>query len=641
MTKLELCNLVLSKNIETPYYYIYNNETSVVYFKHKKASGLSNNRSIILNVQKTWNPMLFTKQLLVCGENANYEAGTIEIADNVSNDLIIPINEKENIILRSMDDTDYRKAADTDRCEIFAEGMKKAKPIQFPYSTFYQVTELDNIPAISIMFAHFYYKHGNTNGTVNENSISSIVNEACDIIDSILLPECTDTEGFENEKFILHECDSKTQQMSVEYINCNTAKFNVTRAVSCSSIPHLNYKGIIILSITSLSILIETFLAIFIIIYRRDQCVHVSGYKFLIFLIGSTIILNSSVFVWVGEPGKVKCIAKIWLIALGMTCFISSYSIKSQTIISIYNNKKMLKNVTGFKYYLFYLVLIICQIILLFIWSFTNKGVEKKLTYVRELGYYYKDLCSTGNEYLLLFVFSFDFSLLSLSIIVSYRGRNIPAQFNYSKKIFLTAIISTFLLLACYLMVTYNFDSTQPSFFILLVITIISLIICIIFVGPKIATILNLDTDDGNRLSVLVVDSSKRTCTMTSDVDGGGNNSSENGYIARKYNQPLRNNSLLSPKADDLGHHRNSLDNTGSYQGKPKGSYLTSEDKISSLDEAIDRRLSTDQHNKNIANNNQNKNSNLSIDPTLNPKNNQQKEKSNDSMPTTNNNPNI
>jgi len=128
---------------------------------------------------------------------------------------------------------------------------------------------------------------------------------------------------------------------------------------------------------------------------------------------------------------------------------------------------------------------------------------------------------------------------------------------------------------------------------------------------------------------------------MTSDVDGGGNNSSENGYIARKYNQPLRNNSLLSPKADDLGHHRNSLDNTGSYQGKPKGSYLTSEDKISSLDEAIDRRLSTDQHNKNIANNNQNKNSNLSIDPTLNPKNNQQKEKSNDSMPTTNNNPNI
>jgi len=91
----------------------------------------------------------------------------------------------------------------------------------------------------------------------------------------------------------------------------------------------------------------------------------------------------------------------------------------------------MLKNVNGFKYYIFYLAILICQIILLFIWSFTNKGVEKELTYVKELGYYYKELCSTGNEYLLLFVFSFDFSLLSLSIIVSYRGRNSMLFFNY------------------------------------------------------------------------------------------------------------------------------------------------------------------------------------------------------------------
>jgi len=501
-SKLELCNLSLSKDGVFPYYFAYENTTQVAYFRHK---GESPNRYIEIDTQKTLNPNIIKRSNYTCNAKASYFNSTIAIAGN--NDILVPINEKETILFKSMDDTNY-SIDETDNCLIYEDTMRKAKPMQFPYNNFNEMSVLDEKLVITQMFARLYYSQN----TTSKPSFDAIINECCDIIDHYLLPKCNEQDGFQYE---FSKCDSKTQTKNITYLNCDAIDPKLPTNVTCSFIPYKNFKGIIVLSTTSGSLLIEAIFAVFVIIYRHHHSIQVSGYKFLLILAGSTILLSFSVIFWIGEIKKYKCILKIWLLVLGMTGFISSYSVKSLYIISIYNNKKMSSNLNNFKYHIFYIIMIMCQVTILSIWSFTYKGPTSSQKYKKYLGYYSEETCNSSIEYLVLLAFSLNFALLSLSIVVSYKGRDIPAQFNYSKKIFLTSIITFFLLIFCYLMVSYNFESSLPYVVILILVTLISLVINFIFIGPKVAVVLNLETDDGNKVSVVVVDSSKKSSIVS------------------------------------------------------------------------------------------------------------------------------
>ncbi len=103
---------------------MYKNITRVAYFIHK---GDSSNRSIELVTQKTSNSDIFKKKSYLCGNNTDYKNGSIKIYEN--NDILIPINENEKILFKSMDDTNYN-IDETDNCRIYIDTMRKAKPLQ-------------------------------------------------------------------------------------------------------------------------------------------------------------------------------------------------------------------------------------------------------------------------------------------------------------------------------------------------------------------------------------------------------------------------------------------------------------------------------------------------------------------------------
>jgi len=104
--------------------------------------------------------------------------------------------------------------------------------------------------------------------------------------------------------------------------------------------------------------------------------------------------------------------------------FICTYSIKSKIIISIYYSKNVSKENKKFKSYSFYIITIIIQIILLLIWTVTQNGVDSKEKLIEKVGYYKYDVCSKGNEIIMNVIFFIDYSLLFLSIIMVYRGKN-------------------------------------------------------------------------------------------------------------------------------------------------------------------------------------------------------------------------
>lgn len=68
--------------------------------------------------------------------------------------------------------------------------------------------------------------------------------------------------------------------------------------------------------------------------------------------------------------------------------------------------------------------MIMCQVTILSIWSFTFKGPSSIPKYKKYLGYYPEETCSSGIEYLVLLAFAINFALLSLSIVVSFKGKD-------------------------------------------------------------------------------------------------------------------------------------------------------------------------------------------------------------------------
>ena len=74
--------------------------------------------------------------------------------------------------------------------------------------------------------------------------------------------------------------------------------------------------------------------------------------------------------------------------------------------------------------YIIYSVISIIQFVLLLIWSFTQKGVIEKRRNLEDIGYYYYETCSIGNEHLLTAIFGISAGLLIFSIVKAFRGKD-------------------------------------------------------------------------------------------------------------------------------------------------------------------------------------------------------------------------
>ena len=112
---------------------------------------------------------------------------------------------------------------------------------------------------ISLLLAHLYYKHNDT----NEGSFESIINECCDIIDDALLPRC---KGHTKIKFKLGECNEQNELRDITYLNCKlTDNDDLQRELECPYISSKNFKGLFLTIISLIAIIIEIFIIVIVI----------------------------------------------------------------------------------------------------------------------------------------------------------------------------------------------------------------------------------------------------------------------------------------------------------------------------------------------------------------------------------------
>ncbi|OUM70029.1 hypothetical protein PIROE2DRAFT_1978 [Piromyces sp. E2] len=140
----------------------------------------------------------------------------------------------------------------------------------------------------------------------NEGSFEDIINECCDIIDYSFNPNCTSSKKI---KFNVGSCNVRSQLREISYLNCKYQKGEVPEYIE----------------------------------NKNEKCIILGGFKFLLLLTISSMIMDISVLFWIGELKKYKCIIRIWTMIIGITGLICAYSIKSEIIISVYHNKNITK----------------------------------------------------------------------------------------------------------------------------------------------------------------------------------------------------------------------------------------------------------------------------------------------------------
>eukprot|EP00833_Pecoramyces_ruminatium_P008962 jgi/Orpsp1_1/1182994/evm.model.c7180000083419.1 len=202
-----------------------------------------------------------------------------------------PISENETIILKSMSDYSKNKFY-IDECSIFDDTLEKAKPMQYPYNTFGEITEFELRSHITTLLAHLYYDYYKP----GEESFEAIVNECCDLIDDSFTPDC---ENHDNIQFSVSKCIEKDFIRNITYKNCKYTGNKIPSSVDCNYIPFKNIYGYIILILVFFVISIKLFIFAVILWNKSNTYVLVSGFKFLSTLIFSSMILDISLIFWV------------------------------------------------------------------------------------------------------------------------------------------------------------------------------------------------------------------------------------------------------------------------------------------------------------------------------------------------------
>ncbi|ORY73158.1 hypothetical protein LY90DRAFT_666761 [Neocallimastix californiae] len=496
INKKTKCNSLLELDGIYPYYYNINNITEIVYLKHissKSDRGISiiNNNTLYPLKSKIFHNIQNIN--FTCDNEVSYEKKTITYKDEYR--IEIPINSKENLLLKSMTDVIYINQADKTKCEIYDETSKYAKPLPFPYTNFMEFKNLELRSPVSLLFSHLYYNYYKTYKK-EEATFEDLIDEFCDIVDDSLIPYCKDTKILH---YSLTECNIRTLKMNINYLNCKTEKNDgIPRLITCPYLPNKNYLGFTIRLFGIIFLIIEVLLLLFPIIYRKERCIYIAGINFLIITIIFCILINMSIFYWIGEFKTHKCILKVWTMILGITGYISSYSVKSKIIISVYNNKKLKSNSNKQSIFITYGIVFLIQIILLTIWTLTHKGVQKENVYYQIIGYIELNKCSTGNKRIFYLIFIIDYILLAISIVISYQGRKIPDEFNDVRKIYISSLISIFQLTLCNLVAQYNIENLILYAVMLLLIMLISLINTIVFIMPKMFIIFNFNVTESS-----------------------------------------------------------------------------------------------------------------------------------------------
>jgi hypothetical protein len=296
-------------------------------------------------------------------------------------------------------------------------------------------------------------------------------------------------------------CDPATQLRTVTYVLSSTSscisspQYTPTQDIKivCDHVVLNSSLGTAAYCICILGMCISFFILAIAIKNRSDRAIRRSQPVFIFIFIFGCIMLNSSIFLFIGENTDVTCLGRPWLVNLAITIMIGPVLLKLHRIDKLFNTHGIKKvKVSDTKVY-FQLLMIICvDIVILLAWTYSDSRPMMKFqadTYPNLRAPVIDQICTTDSvsiyEWMIVL---WKLLVLGGGIYKSVRTRNVSAEYSEAKH-FAAALYVIGIVGACAYALRYFilFAPEQLIFIRCLGIFVCSTVAIIFVMGPKLS----------------------------------------------------------------------------------------------------------------------------------------------------------
>lgn len=254
---------------------------------------------------------------------------------------------------------------------------------------------------------------------------------------------CTFNDG--DYRQVVSSCDPATQLRTITYELTNTVCIESSQyapqqdvKIVCDHVELASSLGTAAYFICCLGIF-NCLLILFIAWKNRsDRAIRRSQPIFIFIFIVGCMMLNSSIFMFIGKNTDTTCLGRPWLVNLSVTIMISPVLLKLHRIDKLFNTRGIKKVKMSDARVLFQLIcFILIDVILLLAWTYSFATPKEKIVYTRYnnvIEPVLDQICSTDSvssfEWLLV---AWQILVLTLGIYKSVKTRNVSAEYSEAK----------------------------------------------------------------------------------------------------------------------------------------------------------------------------------------------------------------
>ena len=200
------------------------------------------------------------------------------------------------------------------------------------------------------------------------------------------------------------ECDPKTSTRTVSYLlNMSAICRNIDppspATFECTYVPYSSSIGGFGLFMCVFGAFISSFVLLWTYLVRYSKAIKKSQPIFVFIFILGAIFMNYTTLAYIGPNTDTSCLARPWLLNLSASIMFVPLIMKLRRVHRLVNNPRMRKiKITDSDVMKFIIVLLMVDVILLLIWTYTNtpRMIIVPTNYSGALAPVNNEICSTG-----------------------------------------------------------------------------------------------------------------------------------------------------------------------------------------------------------------------------------------------------
>jgi len=347
----------------------------------------------------------------------------------------------------------------SDEWGVYVQQLRRSLPISYPRGNTKNFNKLEVYHPVRLMIFDIFYRN---------TDVKIAVNQTCDTINYYLEEECTE----KSYNITTPLCKRGRLLIDVKKIGSCHGGIDITSSNNLSfQCPYENYDspfGIIILIFILVGVTINVIYISLFTAYRKGDPIRKASYWFSVIIVIGCILMQLSLFFYLGNPKEKLCYLRLWLFVIGFGFSLGGLVVKAYRIYSIFNNRDLKPLViTDNQLFKKFIYIMIVELALLAFWTYryvSQDGGIIQITSRKEIPYdianknnsnigdieykynYCKPFSSTTS---IFFIYVFNCILIILGCYYSIKTWSIPQTYAETKFVACSIFMISFVVSVC------------------------------------------------------------------------------------------------------------------------------------------------------------------------------------------------